>query len=167
MMASHDDKFILDACCGGRHMWRDKNNKNTVYMDIRQVEKGTIELQPNWSVQPDVIGDYRDMPFDDEAFRYVIWDIPHKIKHDNGIITMKYGYLGESWQHDLTVAFVEIMRVLKPQGMLIFKFNDLAIPFNEIRKCFPMQEIGFTPTKKGVNTTAFWCYIKPSKEAIQ
>jgi len=158
------DKLILDACCGGRHIWTDKHNDHTVYMDIRQVAKGTITFQPNWCVEPDIIGDYRDMPFDDESFRYVIWDIPHKIKYDTGLITMKYGFLGEEWQHDLHIAFKEIMRILKPEGMLIFKFNDLAIPFKDIRKCFlPVKEIGFTPTKKGVNNTAFWCYLKPPK----
>ena len=34
-----DEKFILDVCCGGRMMWFDKDNKNTLYCDIREVEK--------------------------------------------------------------------------------------------------------------------------------
>ena len=29
-----DEKFILDVCCGGRMMWFDKNNKDTLYCDI-------------------------------------------------------------------------------------------------------------------------------------
>ena len=97
-----NEKLILDACCGGRHFWFDKQNPNALFMDIRQVEPGAISVQPNWSVQPDVIGDYRNMDFEDESFRLVVWDIPHKLKPDKGLITMKYGALGETWREDIT-----------------------------------------------------------------
>ena len=29
---------ILDACCGGRMFWYDKNREDTIYMDIREVD---------------------------------------------------------------------------------------------------------------------------------
>ena len=29
---------ILDACCGSKMFWFDKNEKNTTFMDIRQEE---------------------------------------------------------------------------------------------------------------------------------
>ena len=154
------DKVILDACCGGRHIWIDKENEKTVFIDIRSVEKGTISLQPNWCVTPDIIADYRDMPFEDESFRLVVWDIPHKIKSDTGIITTKYGNLGESWKEDLQKGFNEIMRILKPEGILNLKFNDLDIAFKEILSIFPFLPIYGTPTKKGVNNTAWFIYIK-------
>tara|TARA_R100000654_G_scaffold8144_4_gene19311 strand:- start:692 stop:1186 length:495 start_codon:yes stop_codon:yes gene_type:complete len=154
------EKFILDACCGGRHFWIDKDQKNTVFMDVRSVPKGAIELQPSWSVEPDVIASYCDMPFEDSTFRLVIWDIPHKIKKDKGLITKKYGFLGDKWREELPKGFSEIMRVLKPQGVLIFKFNDLDIPFKEVLNLFPVMPIMGTPTKKGVNNTAFFVYVK-------
>ena len=28
-----DEKYILDVCCGGRLMWFDKDNKNTIFCD--------------------------------------------------------------------------------------------------------------------------------------
>lgn len=28
----HNDKYILDACCGSRMFWFDKSNKKTVFM---------------------------------------------------------------------------------------------------------------------------------------
>lgn len=34
-----DNKKILDACCGSRMFWFNKENKNTVYMDNRTEEK--------------------------------------------------------------------------------------------------------------------------------
>ena len=69
------DRVILDACCGGRHIWIQKNNDKTVYMDIRAVERGTIQLQPNWCVEPDIVSDYRDMPFDDNTFDFEVGEV--------------------------------------------------------------------------------------------
>ena len=34
----HNNKYILDACCGSRMFWFDKSNKNTVFMDNRTLE---------------------------------------------------------------------------------------------------------------------------------
>jgi len=48
-------KEILDACCGGRHWWWDKDHPLAVYMDERQVPPGTIEVRPNFEVKPDVV----------------------------------------------------------------------------------------------------------------
>jgi hypothetical protein len=31
-------KTILDVCCGSRMFWFDKQNENTVYMDIREYD---------------------------------------------------------------------------------------------------------------------------------
>lgn len=154
-----DEKYILDACCGGRQFWIEKNHKNAVFMDIRSHPKGTIELQPNFCIEPDIIASYLDMPFDDSSFNLVIWDIPHAI-HLNGIIGMKYGQLGDKWRQELPIGFKQCMRVLKPRGILIFKFNDLSISFKEILTLFDQKPIGFTPTKKGVNNTAFFVFIK-------
>ena len=131
-----NEKLILDACCGGRHFWFDKQNPNALFMDIRQVEAGVISVQPNWSVQPDVIGDYRNMDFEDESFRLVVWDIPHKLKPDKGLITMKYGALGETWREDITKGFKEIWRVLKDEGVLVFKYADLDISVKEMLSLF-------------------------------
>ena len=154
------EKVILDACSGGRHWWIQKNQENTIYMDIREEEPGTIKLQPNWCVKPDVIGSYCDMPFNDNSFNLIAWDIPHKIKQDKGIITKKYGYLGNNWKEDTTKGFNECMRVLKDKGVLIFKFSDLDISFKEILSLFPIKPLFGTPTKKGVNNTAFFVFMK-------
>ena len=35
-----ENKFILDACCGCRMMWNNKQHPNVLYMDIRKEEKG-------------------------------------------------------------------------------------------------------------------------------
>ena len=58
------DKIILDACCGGRMFWYNKENKDVLFMDKRKVEKGAFQnnWNPNWCVNPDVIADFRNMP---------------------------------------------------------------------------------------------------------
>ena len=33
------DKLILDACCGGKHFWFDKNNPLTLFMDKRLYQR--------------------------------------------------------------------------------------------------------------------------------
>jgi len=159
-----NDKVILDACCGGRQMWFDKTNKNTIFMDIRQLEKGCISLQPNFSVSPDIIGDYRDLKFKDKSFKLVVWDVPHKIKKDTGIIEKKYGHLGEEWKEDLLNGFNEIMRVLDDYGVLEFKFADISISIKDVLSIFPVKPLFGTITKKGVNNTYWFCFMKIPQE---
>ena len=49
------EKIILDACCGGRMMWFNKKQPNTIYQDIREEEKGFIKGAEFYSVIPDII----------------------------------------------------------------------------------------------------------------
>ena len=154
------DKYICDVCCGGRMMWFDKNNKNTIYCDIRELEKGSIQYCPNWECKPDVICDYKDLPFDDKKFKLIVWDIPHIIKETNGIISKKYGSLGNNWKDDTTKAFKEIWRCLDDYGVLIFKYNDINISVSEMLKCFDKKALFGTRTKKAVNSTFFIVFMK-------
>lgn len=59
--------------------WFDKTNKDTIYMDIREFEDTLCDGR-HFSVKPDVIGDFRNIPFDDETFNMVVFDPPHLIK---------------------------------------------------------------------------------------
>ncbi len=70
---------ILDACCGSRMFWFDKQNPNVIFMDIR---KQYEELNSGHvvDINPNVIGDFRDMPFEDESFYHVVFDPPHLLK---------------------------------------------------------------------------------------
>ena len=53
------NKFILDACCGPKHIWIDKNNPYTLFIDIRKEDRGYIKYRPNREVNPDMIIDFR------------------------------------------------------------------------------------------------------------
>jgi ubiquinone/menaquinone biosynthesis C-methylase UbiE len=155
-----NDKHILDVCCGGRMMWFDKNNKNTLYCDIREVEKGKIEHCPNWECKPDIIADYKDLPFDDNSFKLIVWDIPHIIKDTGGILNKKYGSLGNNWKEDTKKAFDSIWRVLDVHGTLIFKYSDLDIKVTDMLKLFPQKALFGTRTKRAVNSTYWIVFFK-------
>lgn len=60
------DKLILDACCGPRMMWFDKRNPQAVFMDIRDEEHILCDGR-SLEVHPDVIGDFRSIPFEDAS----------------------------------------------------------------------------------------------------
>lgn len=159
-----NEKYILDACCGGRQFWWDKNHEGVIYMDIRQLKKGSISLQPNFEIEPDIIGDYRSMSKEwDSKFKLVVWDIPHKLKADKGLITAKYGYLGDKWRDDVKRGFNEIMRVLEPHGMLVFKYADLQITVADMLSSFPIEPLFGTRSKKGVNSTYWFIFMKEVK----
>lgn len=57
---------ILDVCCGSKMFWFDKNNKNVVFMDIRELDDILCDGR-KLSIHPDVIGDFRNIPFDVES----------------------------------------------------------------------------------------------------
>lgn len=123
---------ILDACCGSRMFWFDKENPNVTYMDIRQ-EYEELETGHVVNVNPDVVGDFRNMPFEDDAFDMVVFDPPHLIHAgDNSWLAKKYGKLDELWPEDIRQGFAECMRVLKPNGSLIFKWNEDQISLQEV-----------------------------------
>lgn len=123
---------ILDACCGSKMFWFDKDNPYTTYMDIR---KEQFEIhQKKVNVNPDVVADFRNMPFDDEIFDLVVFDPPHlKWAGPNSIMKAQYGQLAkDSFKGDISLGFEECMRVLKPTGTLIFKWSDVQVPVKEI-----------------------------------
>ncbi len=43
---------VLDACCGGRMFWWNKENTDALFMDCREVEKGAFQnnWNPGWCV---------------------------------------------------------------------------------------------------------------------
>lgn len=72
-------KRILDACCGSRMFWFDKGNQDVVFMDKRQLQTNLCDGR-KLEVNPDIVADFRDMPFDDESFYMVVFDPPHLIR---------------------------------------------------------------------------------------
>jgi len=139
------NKKILDACCGGRMFWYDKNNADTLFMDQRVVDKGAFSnnWNPNWCVKPDVLADFRDMPFADNSFKMVVFDPPHLYNgSEKSVINKKYGLLNKlTWKQDILDGFNECLRVLEVNGVLIFKWNEANIKASELTRLFPIAPL--------------------------
>ena len=132
---------ILDVCCGSRMFYYDQNNKNVVYADCRQLETILCDGR-KLEIKPDVIIDFRALPYEDKSFDLVVFDPPHLIRGgDNSWIIQKYGRLSSNWKDDIKQAFCECFRVLKPSGTLIFKWNEEQIPFNDAIKLAPQKPL--------------------------
>lgn len=125
---------ILDACCGSRMFWFDKKNNDVAYMDNRQLSDTLCDGR-KLEVNPDLIADFRNIPFDDNSFYLVVFDPPHlKTAGQGSWLAKKYGVLSDDWQQDIAQGFKECMRVLKPNGTLIFKWNEEQIALKDILK---------------------------------
>ena len=60
----------------------------------------------------------------------------------------------------LTSGFNECMRVLKPNGVLVFKWSEIQIPLREILSLFPQKPLfGNRAIKRG-NKTHWLCFMK-------
>ena len=134
-------KKILDPCCGSQMFWFKKNHPDAVYMDNREFS-GELCDGRTLEVKPDIIGDFRAMPFPDNTFYLVVFDPPHLIKAgENSWLAKKYGLLDENWRDDIAQGFRECMRVLRPNGTLIFKWNEDQIALPEILKAIEYQPL--------------------------
>ena len=150
---------ILDACCGSRLFWFDKAEPHTTYMDRR---KEQFEIHgKKINVKPDVVADFRDMPFDDNSFNLVVFDPPHlKWAGEKSIMKAQYGQLDKvTWSEDLAKGFDECMRVLKVGGTLVFKWSDCQINVKEVLSAIP-----YTPLFGQQRGTTHWMAFVKFKE---
>jgi hypothetical protein len=140
-------------------MWFNKNHPNAVYMDIRRDEFVACDGR-HITVDPDVIGDFRNMPFTDGSFKLVVMDPPHFNQvGDNSYTAQKYGKLFPSWETDLKAGFDEAMRVLCDHGILIFKWNEFQIPASRLIEIFGSEPL--FGHKSGKNSLTHWmCFMK-------
>lgn len=171
------NKPILDACCGGKMFYFDKEDPRVLFQDIRYLETTLCDGR-KFEVKPDVQADFTSMPYDDGSFSMVVFDPPHLIRNKGnrsntaqmygslnpknkveGYQHTKYGYLNYDWREVLSKGFSECFRVLKPGGFLIFKWNDYDVKVSEILKLTPEKPIFGHISGKRANT--HWiCFIK-------
>ena len=113
--------------------WFDRENKNTVFMDNREFEDTLCDGR-RLKVSPDIVADFKQIPFPDESFYLVVFDPPHLIRAgENSWLAKKYGKLkSDSWREDIKQGFKECMRVLKSNGTLIFKWNEEQIKLKDV-----------------------------------
>jgi len=125
---------ILDVCCGSKMFWFNKNYSGAIYGDIRS-EKHVLCDGRNLEINPDILFNFCALPFRDKTFNLVVFDPPHlKQLGKSSWMAKKYGVLFPTWETDIAQGFSECMRVLRPNGTLIFKWNESQITVNDILK---------------------------------
>lgn len=133
-------KKILDACCGSRMFWFDKQNPDVIFADNRELE-ATLCDGRKLIIKPDEFIDFRHMPYPDDSFKLVVFDPPHLIHAGKtSWLAQKYGTLPQDWKPYIRDGFSECMRVLEPDGVLIFKWNEEQIKTSEV-----LDTIGHKP----------------------
>lgn len=160
-----EGKIILDACCGGRMMWFDKKNPLALFVDNREMGIEKLKDGSNFGVKPDVVMDFRSLNLPSNYFNLVVFDPPHiKNASEKAVITKKYGSLNkETWSKDISKGFSECFRVLKTNGILIFKWNEVHIPITEVLSLTDHQPLFGHRSGKTMRT--HWvCFLKSSKE---
>lgn len=150
-------RTILDACCGSRMMWFDKDRPDVVSGDLRREtltvsdrSHGKMDGTRTIRIDPDVLFDFRALPYGEASFKLVLFDPPHLVRAGkNSWLAAKYGKLGRDWHDDLKFGFAECFRVLESGGVLVFKWNETQVKLSEVLALTPQRPLfGNTSGKK-------------------
>jgi SAM-dependent methyltransferase len=159
---------VLDPCCGMRMMWFDQAHPNVIFGDKRQESltvtdrsHGRADGTRVLRIEPDVLLDFRALPYPDNTFRLVAFDPPHLVRAgQKSWLAAKYGKLGPDWQSDLRSGFAECFRVLEPEGVLIFKWSETQVKLREVVSLSPVSPLlGNTSGRKA--GTHWLVFLKP------
>ena len=159
---------VLDACCGSRMFWYDRKDARAIYLDKRRETHvidngmpGTVGRK-ELVIDPDILGDFTDLPFPSDTFALVVFDPPHIRRLEAlGVLTKKYGVLIPGWQEMLRAGFEECFRVLRPEGTLIFKWCAVEIPLTDVLALTDHKPL--FGHQSGAKAKTHWCaFLKPN-----
>jgi len=136
-------------------LFGDKRRESHILCDGRKLE-----------INPDQMLDFTRLPFQDGRFKLVVFDPPHlKSAGPKSWLKAKYGKLPPDWKEYLSAGFRECFRVLDPNGVLIFKWNEAQIKVREVLKCSPFPPLFGHVT--GLNGRTHWCaFMRPEDKNI-
>lgn len=114
--------------------WFDRADGRALFVDKRRenVVADTREGRRHIVVDPDILADFKALPFAAATFSLVVFDPPHTFAGPKGWTAKKYGTLKADWREEIRAGFAECFRVLCPLGTLIFKWNEHRIPVSTI-----------------------------------
>ena len=120
----------------------DREDPRVLFGDIRSEQHVLCDGRA-LNINPDQLMDFRDLPFPDGSFRVVIFDPPHLVNTGpKSWQAAKYGRLHkDTWKEDLRSGFAECFRVLKAEGVLIFKWAEVQIPLSQILRLTPNEPL--------------------------
>lgn len=162
-------KQVLDPASGSRMFYYDKSDSRVLFGDIRNEHH---ELKDNGKIrqlhiEPDEIMDFTNLRFEDNSFSLVVFDPPHlKSIGATSWMARKYGKLDGNWKQLLRDGFTESFRVLKPNGTLIFKWNEYDIPTKDI--LLLTKEKPLFGHRSGKQQKTHWIvFIKEQSDSLQ
>ena len=163
-----DDPRVLDPCCGSRMFWFDRGHPDVIFGDQRSEtltvtdrSHGNASGVRTLSIDPDILLDFRDLPFPDGKFKLVAFDPPHLERAGpRSWLAAKYGKLSDNWRDDLRRGFAECFRVLATDGVLVFKWNETQVAVRDVLALTPIAPL-FGNTTKVKGRTHWIVFIKP------
>ena len=177
--------MILDATAANRQMWKKKESDNIIYLDSQ------LRLQ----VPPTIFANNEQTPFKDCTFDTIFYDPPHRWnwegsyysfpnmeeaksiwKQKSGVITY-YGWdvykTREQLIRHIIKAQKELHRILKDDGLLWLKWNELEIKLLNILGLFSqwdelMRLYVESPLQRKKDVQSFWiCLEKKSGKLVR
>ena len=149
----------MDACCGSKMFWFDKNNDKVIFGDNRK-ESHLLCDGRALEINPDIEMDFRKIPFNDCSFKHVVFDPPHlKNLGKTSWMAKKYGILNKTWKEDIKQGFDECMRVLDVNGTLVFKWNESQIKVSEILEIIKVKPL-YGHISGRQSKTIWMCFMK-------
>ena len=153
-------------------MWFDRDNRGVLFGDIRREtvtvtdrSHGRVDGTRTLLIEPDQIMDFRALPFADNTFRLIAFDPPHLERAgQKSWMAAKYGKLGPTWRDDLREGFAECFRVLEPEGVLVFKWNETHVKLSEILALTPLRPL-FGQVAGPRKMTHWLVFMKPTSTA--
>lgn len=131
---------VLDPCCGPKSFYFDKDRDDVMFCDVRGNFSEELCDGRVLNIEPDMVADVTELPFDDCSFPLVVFDPPH-LDVGDGWQVAKYGKLPPDWREWMTKAFSECWRVLADDGTLVFKWYEYRISLGEVLKCAPCEPL--------------------------
>lgn len=166
-------KKILDPCCGSRMMWFDRADPRVMFGDCRSESitvtdrsRGNTSGTRTLHIEPDMVMDFRSLPFEEGTFSLVSFDPPHLVQAGRkSWLAAKYGRLSENWREDLRMGFAECFRVLKPDGVLVFKWNETQVPLSDVLALTP--EVPLFGQRAGRGMRTHWLVFMKCASTLQ
>jgi len=149
-----DTNMILDATAGNRTMYVTKQADNIIYID----------MEKRLEVKPTIFCDHHHTPFPDHTFDTIIYDPPHSWFEgdfyytfpDKKSLKEMYPSARDSapryygWDkiknkshlyHHIFDANKEFYRILKPDGLLWLKWNEMKVTLKSLMQVFEMWNV--------------------------
>lgn len=161
-------RAVLDPCCGSRMMWFNRQHPDVVFGDQRREvitvtdrSHGRADGTRTLRIEPDVLLDFRALPYPDGTFKLVAFDPPHLVRAGpQSWLAAKYGKLGQDWRDDLRKGFAECFRVFANDGVLVFKWNETQVRVGEVLALTPHKPLFGQVSGRG-HMTHWLVFMKP------